>query len=293
MPLAAMPPPAPLSFQMVPPRVSVSSVVVTVLVFVVGEADRVGGRDRAGVDRIDDELVGLRVDRRLPLDGDGLAGRQHADVDRRAEELLARDRARDRAVGLARARQPPLAGEQPAVHQVVAVARDVGVLEAERVAHLVHDGGEQVVVPGRRAGRVGLQPRGGEHGAELGVVERRGVEVPAVAGGVGVERDLRRRERAEIEARHVGDAEGHRLQRVELRLRQAGRAPARDRGVDEEVELGLAEHAVVDDDGMAGASGLATAETVPVGPSIAGGVELLFGNAAVSSVPATGGVESE
>ena len=71
-------------------------------------------------------------------------------------------------------------------------------------------------MPGRRPGRVGLHPRGGEHGAELGVVARGAVEVPAAAGGVGIERDLRRRERAEIEARHVGDAEAHRFQRVDL-----------------------------------------------------------------------------
>ena len=37
MPLPAMPPPAPLSFQMVPPSVSVSSVVVTVLVLASGK----------------------------------------------------------------------------------------------------------------------------------------------------------------------------------------------------------------------------------------------------------------
>ena len=54
-------------------------------------------------------------------------------------------------------------------------------------------------MPGRRAGRIGLHPRGGEHVAELGIVERRAVEEPAVAGGVGVERDLAGRERAEID----------------------------------------------------------------------------------------------
>ena len=44
-------------------------------------------------------------------------------------------------------------------------------------------------------------------------------------------------------------------QRRDLLGGEAGRAPARDRGVDEVVELGLAEHAVVDDDGMRGTTG--------------------------------------
>ena len=81
---------------------------------------------------------------------------------------------------------------------------------------------------------------------------RRAVEVPAAAGGVGVERDLRRRERAEIEPRHVGDAEVHRFQRVDLlvvRPASLQRAIAASTKI---VELGLAQHAVVDDDGMRG-----------------------------------------
>ena len=67
------------------------------------------------------------------------------------------------------------------------IGRVVAVAEPERVAHLVHQRGQQVVVAGRRAGRIGGHPRRGELVAELGIVQRRAVEEPAPAGGVGVD----------------------------------------------------------------------------------------------------------
>ena len=79
-------------------------------------------------------------------------------------------------------------------------------------------------------------------------------------------------------------------QRVELLLRQPGLAPARDGGVDEVVELGLGEHAVVDDDGMRGRDrrGVGLIPSCPAGwfrsPSLPG-----LSVAGVSAGVSTGG----
>ena len=74
-----------------------------------------------------------------------------------------------------------------------------------------------------------------------------------MAGGVGIERDLRRRERAEIEPRQVGDANIAFSASSCAVVRPV--ALQRDRRVYEIVKLDLAQQAVVDDDGMRGRAG--------------------------------------
>jgi hypothetical protein len=106
------------------------------------------------------------------------------------------------AFGLAGARQPPLAVDEVAVHQAVAARERIAVGEAELMPELVQDGGEQVDVAGRHGGRIRLQPRRAQRMAELRIVHRRGVDIPAVARRIGIERDVTRRRRAEIPARH-------------------------------------------------------------------------------------------
>ena len=118
-------------------------------------------------------------------------------------------------------------------------------------------------MPGRRPGRVVCIRVAENASPNSASSTRRGVEVPAATGGVGIERDLRRRERAEVEPRHVGDAEAHCFQRVELRFRQPGLAPTRDRGVDEVVELGLGQHAVASDRCAGGRRGRRCARCPP------------------------------
>ncbi len=108
-------------------------------------------------------------------------------------------------------------------------------------------------MPGRRPGRARLHPGGGEDAAELGVVERGAVEVPAAAGGVGIERDRAGRERAEMQPRHVGDAEAHRLQRVELLSVSPASLQRAMAASTKKSSSAWREHAVVDDDGVRGA----------------------------------------
>ena len=55
---------------------------------------------------------------------------------------------------------------------------------------------------------------------------------------------------AEIDAGHVGDVDVGGAHRRELLGARAGRGPALDRRLDQIIELGLAQHAVVDDDRM-------------------------------------------
>ena len=86
--------------------------------------------------------------------------------------------------------QTPLACDEVAVHQVVLVGERVRVLQAELMTQLVHHRAEQVDVAGRYSGRIGLQPRCAKRVREFGIVGRVGIEVPAIAGGICVNRDV-------------------------------------------------------------------------------------------------------
>jgi hypothetical protein len=107
------------------------------------------------------------------------------------------------------------------------------------VAELVHHRGEQVDAAGGQLVRIGLQAGAGERVAELGVVRRIGVDVPAIAGGIGVDLDMAAIGRADIEAAEIGDAERDLVQGGALLRRQSRRLPARDGGGDGGIKPGL------------------------------------------------------
>src|SRR5262249_30268024 len=85
---------------------------------------------------------------------------------------------------------------------------------------------------------------------ELGAVGRVRVDVPAVPGGVVVDRDNPRRRRGENLAAEVADLESDFLEVGVLLRSQSGPLPYLDGGVDEAVELRLGENAVIDDEWM-------------------------------------------
>src|SRR5436190_1362634 len=61
-----------------------------------------------------------------------------------------------RSFSLVLCRQATFAFCQVAIHQAIAILREVGIVEAQGVAHLVHDSSQQVDAPCRRAGRIGV-----------------------------------------------------------------------------------------------------------------------------------------
>ena len=114
--------------------------------------------------------------------------------DERPERDVRRQRRRIDQRHVAGVGQPALAVDEVDVHQLVRIGRPGQVGQPEFMAHLVRHGGQQVEMTGRGAGRIGGQiGAGGILGVgEFGIVRWRRIDVPAVAGGVGIDDDVAR-----------------------------------------------------------------------------------------------------
>ena len=133
-------------------------------------------------------------------------------------------RAGRRLRGIVGVRQPADADIDRVVHHI---ARLVAVIEAERVAELVHHRGEKIDVDGR------LAAGGGELGwrkqrAEFEVVVGSLIDGPRPAGGIVVDRNVEPRRAGENAVVEVGDRDHHAVELCGLLGRDAGVGPALD-----------------------------------------------------------------
>ena len=143
--------------------------------------------------------------------------------------------------GVARRGQPAFAHGEEAVHQHVAVFREIGVVEAERVAHLVQDGGQEVHAARRCAGRIGVAARAADVARKLRIVHGVRVDEPALAGGSRVHADDLIAGFAEMQVAERRHFKAQAAQASRLVGRQAGSVPAGERGGDDGIEVGLGE----------------------------------------------------
>ena len=180
------------------------------------------------------------VNRGIEFNPHGLARGDGADGNRSTEEGTAGDAAGDGSVGQASGRNAALARVQEAVHQIVAARRIVNIGQSQRVAHFVHHSGQQVhanVAITLRVVRLVASAdatRSVTTTIEFRIIKRGRIDVPAVSGRVGVDRDAADEIGTQVPARQLGDREVDRIDHGKLLVGQPGRCPALGRRIDDE-----------------------------------------------------------
>ena len=76
---------------------------------------------------------------------------------------------------------------QVAIHQAVPILREIGILQAKRVAHLVHDRRKQVHATSRGARRIRVASGYRNDLGELCVAHRRRIDKPATTASIAIE----------------------------------------------------------------------------------------------------------
>ncbi len=133
---------------------------------------------------------------------------------------------------LAEGGQTPLTFAQMAIHDAITVRRAIAIRQAQGVAHLMHEGRQQIHAASRHRAWLGVATGRGFDCAEESVARGTGVHEPSATASVGIHANRVSASFTEAIAIQGGDFKLHRLQTRHLLAVEAGRLPARDGGSD-------------------------------------------------------------